>query len=209
MNGFVTVYGGDPPEAHSIPTRDLVDRAYFRSEMTGKCYFEFDKKSKQMRLTHPNLPELSSQHLGYVLEFLTQGTFTLLPPNEDNDPGTPFIQCGSAWEAAELLDMDDMIEHVADKLETEVKPWEMYDVLYFAGRLYDSDVTPYEATERLKAMLVKFIVDRYDEYQGSDELGNSFRNQLKSRRDLEEAIQAKRFGLVASQEASRDEDAER
>lgn len=63
MNGFVTVYGVDPPGVHSILTRDFPNRAYFRSKMTDKCYVEFDNKSEKMRLTHPNLPDLSSQTL--------------------------------------------------------------------------------------------------------------------------------------------------
>jgi hypothetical protein len=84
-------------------------------------------------LNYPQLDQVAIEDFQFAAEYLTDGDFGLRQP-ETHQMKEAIAQCVSAWETANQLNMDDMLEHIAEKVK--FLEWDNEDVLTLAILVY-------------------------------------------------------------------------
>jgi hypothetical protein len=129
---FVQIPVGPDREIRTFQKKDVWDRSYFRDSRTGTNHFIINQNG-MWELKYPRLDKVNIEDFQFVAEYLTDGDFGLRQP-ETHQMKDAIAQCVSAWETANKLNMDDMLEHIAEKVK--FLEWDNEDVLILAIMVY-------------------------------------------------------------------------
>ncbi|KAF2633938.1 hypothetical protein BU25DRAFT_381815 [Macroventuria anomochaeta] len=182
------------------------ERPYFRDALSGRNYFE-PTGDNTWELVHPRLVDISSEDFRMVAEFLLDGDFGIRDPEDEEQVAETFAECMSAWKTAELLSMDDLLEHIVDKIRAARPWWDMWNVMAFACSIYESDIT-LQAHKDMKAMLSESIAELYDIYIEDDHLRSQFLARLKQLPQLRRDVHAEIVAQVDRRLQPQDEEVE-
>ncbi|KAF3042421.1 hypothetical protein E8E12_008604 [Didymella heteroderae] len=192
------------------------DRTYFRDSLSGRNYIE-PIGDNTWELVHPRLVDISPEDFRWAAEYLSDGDFGHREPETEEEVAEAFAQCMSAWRTAELLDMDDLLEHIVHKIRCSQPWWDLWNVMAFAVSIYQSEV-PIQAHDELKAIFSEFIAEFFYIYLEDDHLSGTFTDRLKQLPELERDVVKKRLAQLelraqpqeeeyaVSQEAERQDD---
>lgn len=118
---------------------NIWDRTYFRDTLSGSNYFE-PVGDNTWELVHPRLAEILPEDFRLAAEFLSDSSFGIRDPETEEQVAEAFVECITAWKTAELLSMDDLLEHVVEKVRS-ARPWcDPFNVMLFACFIYTNDV---------------------------------------------------------------------
>jgi hypothetical protein len=186
------------------------DRTYFRDALSGRNYFE-PIGENTWELIHPRLGDISPEDFRMVAEFLSDGSFGIRDPETEEQVAEAFAECMSAWKTAELLSMDDLLEHIVEKVRSTRPWWDLFNVMLFVCFIYDNEV-PLEAHNDFKNLLSDFIAEHYDIYIEDDVLRAEFMTRFKQLPELKRDVLKKiveqseqRLGLQEQEEVAQDE----
>lgn len=195
---FVQVSVGDPVEVFTIPKPDVWNRPYFRDERTGVNYFDLDDRDMYV-LKHPKLATMKSEDFGFIAEYLSSGDFGHRFPEGDEEIKESFSQCISAWESAESLGMNDLLDDITEKLEHRISPWPLWEVFAFACYAYSYTSVSLPAHDKIKALLADSMAEHYWIYIDDELLSGQFLERLREIPELERDIQGRRFPAINPQ----------
>lgn len=170
------------------------DRPYFRNTLSARNYFE-PIGENAWELVHPRLPDILPDDFRMVAEFLSDGDFGPRDPEEEEQVAETFAQCISAWRTAELLSMDDLLEHIVGKIRATQPWWDMFNVMAFACSMYQSQIS-LQAHDDMKTLLSGYIAEHWFIYAEDDNLSSHFFTRLKQLPELERDIFAKRVAQL-------------
>lgn len=168
----------------------LWNRAYFRDALSGKNYIE-PTGDNTWELVHPQLINIAPEDFRWAAEYLSDGDFGHREPETEDEVADTFAQCMSAWRTAELLDMDDLLEHIVHKIRASQPWWDLWNVMAFAVSIYQSEVS-LQAHDELKALFSEYVADLFYIYLEDDHLSNTFTDRLKQLPELERDVLTKR-----------------
>lgn len=195
---FVQIFVGPNEEIRLVPMGNIFDRRYFRDQRRGLNLFTLTKENI-WRLEHPKLETINPRDFDFVVEFLTSGDFghRVLSNGEERDEA--FAECVSAWKSAELLDMDDLLDHITEKLEHKIRPWDMFSVITFARDVYNPLIVNIPAHDKMKALLATFIAENFWGYIVDDALRSKFVKRLRQFPELDRDVQGRRHPTIQPQ----------
>ncbi|KAH6616305.1 hypothetical protein C7974DRAFT_42200 [Boeremia exigua] len=172
----------------------LWDRHYFRDKISARNYFE-PIGDNTWELVHPRLTDIQPEDFRWAAEFLSDGDFGIREPENEEQVAEAFAQCMSAWNTAELLSMDDLLEHISVKISAARPWWDLWNVMAFACSIYQSDLA-LQAHDELKALFSEYIADLFHIYLDDDYLSSTFLTRLKQLPELERDILTKRVARL-------------
>lgn len=217
---FVQVYVGPEVDPTTNPSVDpqrrrhklqllkhhIWDRTYFRNTLSGRNYFE-PVGDNTWELVHPRLAEISPEDFRLAAEFLSDGSFGIRDPDTEEQVAEAFAECMSAWKTAELLSMDDLLEHIVEKVRSTRPWWDLFNIMLFACFIYTNEV-PLDAHNDLKSLLSDFIAEHYDIYVEDDVLRAEFMTRLKQLPELKRDVLKKVVEQSEHRLGSEEEDVE-
>ncbi|KAF3038723.1 hypothetical protein E8E11_003799 [Didymella keratinophila] len=203
-NQFVQIFVGpemDPTNDSDIdPLRrrykfqllkhNLWDKPYLRNTLSAKNYIE-PIGDNTWELVHPRLVDIAPEDFRWAAEYLSDGDFGHREPETEEEVADSFAQCMSAWRTAELLDMDDMLDHIVDKIRASQPWWDLWNVMAFTVSIYQSEVA-LQAHDELKALFSEYIAELFYIYLEDDHLSSTFTARLKQLPELERDVLKKR-----------------
>ncbi|KAH7139404.1 hypothetical protein B0J11DRAFT_477736 [Dendryphion nanum] len=167
---------GDEIENNSKFVKFVVGEAENREEfyityeiVKGCPYFGDDnlgfiqKKDNGWIFERPCLRGIDPEDFRFVTEFLWSGEFGFRAIETDDDRSQNLAQCVAAWEVAEKLGMEDLMEHVVKKILRSA-PWKHEEILVAAGHIYNMPGTPLPVYREMKDQVTDFIFRNYTEY---------------------------------------------
>jgi hypothetical protein len=188
----------------NLPKAAVWDRPYFNDPRSGTNRFVFtDDNTWELR--HPGLASMDLDDFQFIAEFLTDGDFGIRAAEGDDQNQEAIAQCVSAWEAGEKMGMNDLLDHIADKVN--YLRWNLEDVLTLAIIVYRPPGLVMPANESLRGWISGYMAHHFWEYIKDENIGNYFRKRMRGMPQLERDVFIKRAGLLTSG-AERDEDEE-
>jgi len=170
------------------------DRRYFRDTVSARHCFE-PIGENTWELVHPRLVDILPADFRWAAEFLSDGDFGHRDPDNEEQVAETFAQCISAWKTAEILSMDDLLEHVVKKIRAAQPWWDLWNVMAFACSVYQSDVS-LQAHDDLKEMFSDYIADLFFVYLDDNYLSGTFTTRLKQLPELERDVLTKRVAQL-------------
>ncbi|KZM18270.1 uncharacterized protein EKO05_0005135 [Ascochyta rabiei] len=162
------------------------ERPYFRNAVSAHSYLT-PIGENTWELEHPRLSDILPDDFKLVAEFLSDGDFGHRLPQDEEQVAETFAQCISAWESAELLSMDDLLDHIVEKTRKTQPWWDMVNVMVFACSVYQSEMS-LQAHDEMKALLSEYIADFFYVYIGDDHLSGHFLARLQQLPELERDV---------------------
>lgn len=181
------------------------DRRCFRDTVSARNYFT-PVGENTWELQHPRLSEIDPEDFKLVAEFLSNGYFGHKHPDDEEQVANTFAECISTWRTAELLSMDDLLDHIVDKIRATRPWWDMVSVMAFACSVYQSEI-PLQAHVEIKTMLSEYIAEWYDIYIEDDHLRSEFMTRLRQLPDLKKHVLAKILSQLDQREEPHGEQA--
>ncbi|KAF1959936.1 hypothetical protein CC80DRAFT_591082 [Byssothecium circinans] len=155
---FVEFLVGPDKKSFIIPKTEIDIRSYFSNLHHGLMRA---KGVSGWTIDLPALPTLDPDDFSHAADFLMTGDFGLrIIADENRDQA--FAECVSAWEVADALGMEDLLEYIACKME-HVMPWTSSEVLAFVAIVYRTSGAPLDGHERMKGLLTDFMADNWHE----------------------------------------------
>ena len=139
------------------------------------------------RIGLPCLEDFHRDDFRFVAEFLQTGRFGYSVIDDENRREA-LAQCAAAWEIGDRLGMEDLLEHIAEKLE-HIRPWELEDAFIFATIVYMTPDALLDGHGRVKRLLTDFLAENF--YDLAQRHGNSFTDRLQKVPELERDIHLK------------------
>lgn len=180
-----------------LPKHYLWNRPYFRGALSGKNYIE-PIGDNTWELVHPRLRDITPEDFRWAAEYLSDGDFGHRESETEEEVTETFAQCMSAWRTAETLDMDDLLDHIVDKISVSQPLWDLWNVMAFAVSIYQSEVA-LPAHDRLKALFSEYIAELFYVYLEDDHLNGTFTARLKQLPELERDVLNKRLARLEYQ----------
>jgi hypothetical protein len=180
------------------------DRPYFRDSRTGTNRFELGEDNI-WELRHPELATIDVEDFQFVAEFLTDDDFGVRIPDTPEQNKEAIAQCVTAWEAGEKLGMDDLLEHIAEKVQ--YLEWDKEDVLTLAIMVYRTLGPALPAHTTMREYLSSLMAHHFWSYVKDDVVGPYFRKRLRRLPEMERDVLEKRAEILRKGEEP-DEDEE-
>jgi hypothetical protein len=114
------------------------------------------------RVIKPSFENIDPVNFGPVAQFLSDGDFKVSKNDEDWKSKAMEIYAG-AWEVAEDLVLDDMMQLMVEKMKA-MQPWPLLETLIFASTVYSElYLTAYAvpAAKDMKDLLSGYIADNF------------------------------------------------
>jgi hypothetical protein len=166
------------------------ERPYFNDALSGRNYFRL-VGNNAWELEHPRLADIHPDDFKFVAEYLAGDDFGHRHPEGEEQVSETFAQCISAWRAAELLSMGDLLDHIVEKLRATREDWDLYNVMAFACTLYQTSDYQLEAHEMMKDLLTTYIAEYFFIYFDADDLRTEFSDRLKQSSDFRRDVMIK------------------
>jgi len=151
------------------------------------------KGDRAWSLVMPGLEAITPDDFQFAAEYLSTGNFGTRTIDDDNRD-TAMAECITAWEAADRLGMEDLLELVVDKSK-QTMPWTYEEVSYFSGIVYRMAGSLLDSHETMKDLLADYIANNY--YDILESFGDIFTTGMRKIPELERDVFKK---LVASAE---------
>ena len=191
---------------YTFPAKDLWDRVYFRDARSGVNHFSLND-SNVWELRHPALPTIDAEDFRSVAEFFTDGAFGVRFPENQEQNKEAIAQCVGAWDTAERLRLNDMLEHIADKVN--YLQWDNIDALAWATTVYDTGGPVLDAHTAMRNWASSYLAHHFWPYIRDKNLSSIFRKRLRTLPELERDVFEKRFeNLKAGVEQDEDEESD-
>lgn len=147
-------------------------------------------------LQHPRLEDIHPDDFRLVVEFLESGDFGHRHPQGEEQVAETLAHCMSAWTAAEKLNMDDLLDHIVNKIKSTADDWNMHSMMVFACFVWQRQSSDYEteAHDQMKSLLSAYIAEHFFDYVEAEELRSEFLDRLKQAPDLQTAVFEKLAG---------------
>jgi hypothetical protein len=184
--------------------KDVWDRSYFRDSRAGTNHFDLNKDG-MWELRHPQLVNINIEDFQFIAEFLTDDGFGLRQPETHEQMKEAIAQCVSAWATAEKLNMDDMLEHIAEKVK--FLEWDHEDVLTLSILVYRAPSPSLDAHNTMRDWISSYLSHHFWSYIKDEAIGHFFRKRLRMLPELERDVFAKRAQSLTT-DADPDEDEE-
>jgi hypothetical protein len=197
---------GPNGDVNVLQMKSVCDRPYFKNHGNGIQYFERNDDGI-WELRHPRLPDIEPQDFVFVAEYLESNDFGHRHPSNGKELDEAFAQCVSAWFAAVLLGMFDLMDHVVEKLKRFDEPG-LYETICFAIKVYRSPDTGLLSYEELKDYLATLIAQNWWIYLEDDHLRAAFVGILSKLPKLERDIYARRLEALNERISQADIDTE-
>ena len=180
---------GSEGEIRTFQKKDVWNRPYFQDSRTGINYFNLNDDNI-WELRHPKLAHVELEDFQFIAEYLTDGEFGLRIPDGPDQNKEAIAQCVSAWETSEKLSMDDMLEHIAEKVK--FLEWDNEDVLTLAILVYRTSGASLHAHEMMKDWISDFLAHHFWSYVKDETIGHYFRKRIRRLPELERDVFVKR-----------------
>lgn len=152
-------------------------------------------------MIHPRLPEINPEAFNCISEYLTSADadFGHRSPDEE-DIEDAFAECIVAWKTADVLGMDDLLDHIVNKMRALEPWWNDHIMMLFARNIYQTTDFMTSAHTNMRNVLSSYIAMNFFNYmtEGS-ELRNEFVKCLKLLPQLERDIYSKRMESLNTQ----------
>jgi hypothetical protein len=201
---FIRVVVGPNKEIRNFQKEHVWDRPYFRDSRTGTNRFE-PSEDKVWELRHPELATIDIEDFRFVAEFLTDDDFGVRIPDTPEQNKEAIAQCVTAWEAGEKLGMDDLLEHIAEKVR--YLEWDKEDVLTLAIMVYRTPDPVLPAYTTMREYLSSLMAHHFWAYIKDDIVGPYFRKRLRRLPEMERDVLERRAEILRKGE-EQDEDEE-
>lgn len=195
---------GPDGEIRTFQKKDVWGRPYFQDSRTGINHFTLNDDNI-WELRHPQLAHVQLDDFQFIAEYLTDGEFGLRNPDGPDQNKEAIAQCVSAWDTAEKLYMDDMLEYIAEKVG--FLQWDNEDVLTLAILVYRTDGPSLHAHDMMKDWISAFLAHHFWAYIKDETIGHYFRKRLRRLPELERDVFEKRAASLRTG-ADPDEDVE-
>jgi len=151
------------------------------------------------RVTKPSFADIDPESFRPVAEFLCTGEFKARStgptgePLEEEDLKSEAIELyAGAWEVANDLSLDDMMEAIIEKMRA-TQPWPLVELLIFASRVYSIPSVlafPVEANIEMRSLTSSFISANYNQYlnEHQETLMEKLQQFPELRRDVHQAM---------------------
>jgi hypothetical protein len=218
-NQFVQVFVGPHIDPNDDPDVDperkqhrfqllkchVWDRPYFRNTISARNYF-LPIGDNAWELQHPHLTDIHPDDFKLIAEYLTDNDFGHRHPQGEEQVSETFAHCMSAWRTAELLGMDDLLDHIVEKMEATTEDWNMYNVMAFACNLYQPCDYPLDAHDKIKGLLTGYIAEYFFIYIDADDLRAEFLDRLKQSPEFKHDVLIKVAGQPNHQQRAAEVD---
>ncbi|KAF2872063.1 hypothetical protein BDV95DRAFT_606624 [Massariosphaeria phaeospora] len=183
---FVEFVIGPNKQSYFLPRQSITNRMYFADP---KYKFIVPKGDKGWIFQRPSLRDIDPEDFDLAAEYLESEDFGHRQIADEDQRAESFAQCSAAWAVAEELGMEDLLQHIAVKIQ-KTKPWGLEEVWSLAGLVYKMDGTPLPAHEMMKDRLSEYIAENY--YQYVAEHTSAFVDRMQRFPELEEDVIEKR-----------------
>ncbi|KAL5118044.1 hypothetical protein ACEQ8H_004030 [Pleosporales sp. CAS-2024a] len=200
---FIRIVVGRDAEEFMLPKEVLWNRVYFRDSMTGTNHFALNEQNI-WELRHPQLVNMEAQEFRLVAEYLSGDKFGLREPETPDQEDEAIAQCVAAWDAAEKLDMHDMLDEIAHRVE--FLAWEDTCLLVFAKKVYSAQGPVLPAHDTVRNWLSGTLAKRFWALEMDPVMGSQFRKYLRRLPELERDVFVKRGVLLTQGAADEDSD---
>lgn len=160
--GFVEFVVGPNQEVFYILKSEIDRRQYFANNTLGANWMVKVGKNK-WSFQRPCLQNIDPDDFRRVAEYLSTEKFGLQIIENTDQKDEAFAECFSVWGIADSLVIEDLLDHIVQKMET-LKPWGQLEVLAFADEVYKTEDAPLLAYRMMKDALSRFVADHYLEY---------------------------------------------
>jgi hypothetical protein len=182
------------------------DLPYFRDSRAGTNHFILADDGI-WELRHPQLAKINTEDFQYVAEFLTTKGFGVRQPETSEQTKMAIAECASAWQTAEKLNMDDLLEHIAQKVQYLL--WDNEDVLTMAIIVYRTPGPTLHAHGTMRDWISSLLAHHFWAYIKDDNIGQFFRKRMRRLKELERDVFVKRAKfLTTGAEPDEDEESE-
>jgi hypothetical protein len=177
---------------------------YFRDSRAGTNHFILADDGI-WELRHPQLAKINTEDFQYIAEFLTTKGFGVRQPETSEQTKMAIAECVSAWQTAEKLNMDDLLEHIAHKVK--YLSWDNEDVLTMAIIVYRTPGPTLHAHDAMRDWISSFLAHHFWTYIKDENIGHFFRKRMRRLKELERDVFLKRAKSLTTG-AEPDEDGE-
>jgi hypothetical protein len=203
---FVRVAIGPDKEIRNLQKKDVWNRPYFRDSRTGINHFSLDEDNN-WELRHPQLVHVDLEDFRFIAEYLEDGEFGLRIPEGHDENKESIAQCMSAWATAEKLGMDDLLEHIAEKVK--FLEWDNEDVLTLAIIIYRTSGPSLHAHDTMRDWISSSLAHHFWTYTKDEAVAPYFRKRLRKLPELERDVFVKRAkSLTTGTEPDEDEESD-
>jgi hypothetical protein len=185
---FVQVHVGPQEELFNLQKKHVWNRNYFRDATAGINYFRLNAGTWE--LDYPKLRLIEVADFQYVAEYLTDDAFGIRDlPDTEEEVSLACAQCISAWDTADKLGFNDMLEHIADKVH--YLAWDRTDLFPLAVILYRSEGPLLDAHELMRDWTSGCLAQHFWEYNNDPEYAPFFWEHIKELPELHCDLMAK------------------
>jgi hypothetical protein len=182
------------------------DKPYFQDSRSGTNHFHLDDNGF-WELRHPELVNINIEDFGFIAEYLTDEQFGLRHPETTEQKKEAIAQCASAWQTAEKLNMDDLLMHIAEKVE--FLEWDNADVLTLAILIYRATGPSFDAHNKMRDWVSSYMAHHYWSFNKDVEIGSIFIKRLRRLPELERDVFVRRGkSLTVGTDLDEDEESE-
>ncbi|KAH3917940.1 hypothetical protein HBI56_178370 [Parastagonospora nodorum] len=206
---YVQLVVGPTSEVRRLPMNAVWDRPYFQDSRTGINYFR-QNEDGIWELHHPQLASITIDDFRFVGEYMEVERFGIRVPDTFEENKEAIAQCVAAWEAAEKLGMDDMLDHIANKVK--YLEWDNEDMLIMATFVYRSRDVTLPGHTTIRDWAAKALAQHFWTYIKDANIGSLFRKLLRSLPELERDLFMRRatslgtgVEMLEDQESDEDE----
>ncbi|KAF2133300.1 hypothetical protein P153DRAFT_331916 [Dothidotthia symphoricarpi CBS 119687] len=173
---YVEFLVGPDKEARNI-LKSYVDACpAFKRNFLGTSYLT-TKGENGWALVHPSLRDIDPRDFEFIAQFLETRDFGIRFPDSDEENTSAIAECCAAWDAAEKLGMEDMLDYIALKAQ-RLAPWGLAEVLWMAIAVYRTPDAASAVQGELRAMLSGYMAEHFWEYINDDSLGVVFQERV-------------------------------
>jgi hypothetical protein len=176
---------GPDREIRTLQKKDVWDRPYFQDSLSGRNHFHLNAEN-MWELHHDQLATIDLEDFRFVAEYLTDGDFGHRSPEGKDQMKESIAQCVSAWITGEKLGIDDMLEHIAEKVQ--YLDWDNEDVLTIAIMIYRSPSPVLHAHESMRKWVSGLLAHHFWTYIKDEGIGHIFRKRLRMLPELERDV---------------------
>lgn len=133
------------------------------------------------------LQDMHPDDFTFAAEYLQTGKFGHQVIDAENRDRA-LEQCMAAFLIGDRLGMEDLLEHIADKVG-ELRPWSLPNVLAFVDTVYMTSFVLLDGQRRMKDMLTEYLADEF--YHQVSDPESSLRESLEKFPELERDIHRK------------------
>ncbi|KAF2727974.1 hypothetical protein EJ04DRAFT_581675 [Polyplosphaeria fusca] len=189
---FIEFLVGPDSEKFLVPYKAIKDRPHFKHHF-GACLTPVGRGG--WKFSKPSLSRVEPRAFKLVANYLESGTFGFTAFDADQRDEF-FAQCCEAWEVAQDIGLDDMMELIIEKIQF-TEPWSIEETLALSCVVYQTEGTPLPAHRTLKELLSHRLARNY--WGFLDENPSLMIEKMREYPELDADVMKKRLQVMASE----------